>query len=68
MPSPEVSLVSKLVLIPVAPEDRVATLDILRGFAMFGVLWSNLHYWYGGPLSATALDTANRLDRGLDGG
>ena len=67
MPSPEVSLVSKLVLIPVAPEDRVATLDILRGFAMFGVLRSNLHYWYGGPLS-TAPDTANRLDRGLDGG
>ena len=43
-------------LAPVAPEDRVATLDLLRGFAMFGVLWSNLHFWYGGPLKVTTLD------------
>jgi len=54
----KVSRVGDRTLVPVAPEDRVATLDILRGFAMFGVLWSNLHFWYGGPWSVTALDSA----------
>ena|SRR5262252_8710451 len=33
-----VSEIRDRVLAPVAPEGRVATLDILRGFAMFGVL------------------------------
>jgi uncharacterized protein len=46
-------------LAPVPPEDRVVTLDILRGFAMFGVLWSNLNDWYG------TLDAATPLDRSL---
>ena len=55
MLSPNGSEVRKLALTPVAPEDRVATLDILRGFAMFGVLWMNLHGWYG-ALSVTPLD------------
>jgi uncharacterized protein len=44
---------------PVAPSERIAGLDLLRGWAMFGVLWSNLNDWY---------DTANevtRLDRVL---
>lgn len=32
---------------PVAPSSRIAILDVLRGFAMLGVLWSNLYVWYG---------------------
>lgn len=28
-------------------EERILLLDVLRGFAMFGVLWSNLNDWYG---------------------
>src|SRR6185369_6049718 len=34
---------------PVPPAERIATLDILRGFALFGVLWSNLNGDYGAP-------------------
>jgi len=37
------------VLAPVTPAERIATLDILRGFALFGVLWSNLNSDYGAP-------------------
>lgn len=34
---------------PVPPAERIATLDILRGFALLGVLWSNLNGDYGAP-------------------
>ena len=33
-------------LAPVAPRERVATLDVLRGFAMLGVLLGNLYVLY----------------------
>ena len=32
---------------PIAPKDRILLIDLLRGLAMFGVLWSNLNDWYG---------------------
>lgn len=41
---------------PVAPEERVAALDLLRGWAMFGVLWSNLNDVYVKRAPSTALD------------
>jgi uncharacterized protein len=41
---------------PVAPAERIAALDLLRGWAMFGVLWSNLNDWYGTTDPATRLD------------
>lgn len=44
---------------PVSPDERIHGLDLLRGWAMFGVLWSNLNDWYGTE------DPATRLDRGL---
>lgn len=44
---------------PVAPPERIHALDLLRGWAMFGVLWSNLNDWYG------TKDPATPLDRGL---
>jgi hypothetical protein len=31
-------------------------LDLWRGLAMFGVLWSNLNDWYGTHSATTALD------------
>lgn len=34
-------------LSPVAPDERIHALDMLRGLAMFGALWSNLNDWYG---------------------
>lgn len=40
---------------PVAPDARVAALDVLRGFALFGVLWSNLNH-YNPVAPASALD------------
>lgn len=43
-------------LTPVAPHERIHALDLLRGWAMFGVLWSNLNDWYGPTKPATALD------------
>ena len=33
---------------PVAAQERLVLIDVLRGLAMFGVLWSNLNDWYGG--------------------
>jgi uncharacterized membrane protein YeiB len=60
MASAKVSGLREEVLAPVAPEERIGTLDILRGFAMFGVMWSNLHYWYGGPSAVTSLTGGSR--------
>lgn len=42
--------------VPVPPEERIGALDLLRGFALFGVLWSNLNDWYGTTAPATRLD------------
>jgi len=41
---------------PVAPGERIQALDLLRGWAMFGVLWSNLNDWYGVADEKTGLD------------
>jgi len=34
---------------PVARSERIATLDVLRGFGLFGVLWANLNADFGAP-------------------
>ena len=41
---------------PVAPSERIQALDLLRGWAMFGVLWSNLNDWYGTAEETTRFD------------
>ncbi|HEY3113279.1 MAG TPA: DUF418 domain-containing protein [Gemmatimonadaceae bacterium] len=46
------------VLRPVAPQERIRALDLLRGWAMFGVLWSNLNDVYANHASVTTLDHA----------
>jgi uncharacterized protein len=43
---------------PVAPSERIGGLDLLRGWAMFGVLWSNLNDWYD---TATEITRADRV-------
>jgi uncharacterized protein len=43
---------------PVAPEERIHALDLLRGWAMFGVLWSNLNDHYGTRDPVTGFDHA----------
>jgi len=48
---------SRSMLEPVAPSERIHALDLLRGWAMFGVLLSNLNDWYG------TADETTRLDR-----
>jgi uncharacterized protein len=37
---------------PFTPDsDRIVTLDVLRGFALFGILYAHIVFWYaGGPL------------------
>ena len=47
-------------LAPVAPQERIPLLDVLRGFCLFGVLWSNLNDWYTTANPATHLDQAIR--------
>jgi uncharacterized protein len=48
---------SSAALAPVAPEERMHALDLLRGWAMFGVLWSNLNEGnYGLAEPVTRLD------------
>ena len=46
------------ILEPVAPSERIEGLDLLRGWAMFGVLWSNLNDWYYTTSPVTRLDRA----------
>ena len=47
-------------LLPVAPKERVQLFDVLRGFCLFGVLWSNLNDWYTTMPPATPFDHALR--------
>ena len=53
-----------MALQPIAPPERLAALDVLRGGALFGVLASNVHMlfstrWLLGPTADTsALDRA----------
>src|SRR3954469_12109583 len=53
LPPKEASLTD--VLRPVAPQERIRALDLLRGWAMFGVLWSNLNDGYASAGSVTTL-------------
>jgi uncharacterized protein len=46
-------------LAPVRAEERIQILDVLRGFAMLGVLWSNLNDFYG------TLAPSSSFQRGL---
>jgi uncharacterized protein len=43
-------------LVPVAPQERVLLLDVLRGMCLLGVLWSNLNDWYMANDPVTPLD------------
>jgi uncharacterized protein len=43
------------VLAPVLPEERIVVLDVLRGFALFGILVMNMS-WFTQPGSAWALE------------
>jgi uncharacterized protein len=48
-------------LTPVASRERVATLDVLRGFALLGVLIGNLYWLYSGRMFEKIADQT-RLD------
>ena len=47
---------SQSTLEPVAPSERIHALDLLRGWAMFGVLLSNLNDWYATTEETTRFD------------
>ena len=57
-PSPAAAVAAELT--PVAPQERVQLFDVLRGFCLFGVLWSNLNDWYTVAEPVTTLDHALR--------
>ena len=57
-PSPAPAVAAELT--PVAPQERVQLFDVLRGFCLFGVLWSNLNDTYTVARPVTALDHALR--------
>jgi uncharacterized protein len=50
---------------PVAPQDRISEVDIIRGFALFGVLWMNLfsHTWANMPEAHVASLATAGVDR-----
>lgn len=43
---------------PVLPAERIVALDVLRGWALFGVLWSNLVEHYGTTKAVSSADFA----------
>src|SRR5262252_5769622 len=45
-------------LAPIATHERIELLDVLRGFCLFGVLWSNLNDWYTVAAPVTSIDHA----------
>lgn len=48
-----VTFLKNAVPIPAAPltQPRILTIDVLRGFALFGILYAHMIFWYsGGPL------------------
>jgi uncharacterized protein len=53
------------VLDPIAPQERIDSLDILRGFALFGILWVNMpEGWEGGAIDRAFDQVSNLLATG----
>jgi len=52
-------------MVPVAPRERVATIDVLRGFALAGVLLANLFWLYSARQFEHPADT-RLVDRAAD--
>jgi uncharacterized protein len=47
-PTPELAATTRAFLTPVEAQERIQTLDVLRGFALFGILWMNMpSFWEG---------------------
>jgi uncharacterized protein len=49
---------------PTTPKERITSLDILRGFALFGILWVNMPESGGGPIGRFFDQVANLLATG----
>jgi uncharacterized protein len=66
LPMPETDKDSplKAAFDPVAPEKRIDSLDILRGFALLGVLWMNVPQHVGGPIDKIFDQMSNLLATG----
>jgi uncharacterized protein len=50
--------------LPTTPNQRIDSLDILRGFALFGILWMNMPEHVGGPIDRIVDNTCSLLARG----
>lgn len=67
-----ISFLKNTAPIPAAPltQPRILTIDVLRGFALFGILYAHMIFWYsGGPLPEKIyqayLDIPNGIAIGL---
>jgi uncharacterized protein len=49
---------------PIAPQERIDSLDILRGFALFGIFWVNMPGGGGGPIGEFFDQVRNLLATG----
>ncbi|MDR7090185.1 DUF418 domain-containing protein [Cellvibrio fibrivorans] len=51
---------------PIHKMDRIVTLDVLRGFALFGILYAHMIFWYaGGPLPQETYQLYKDLGSGI---
>lgn len=49
-----------------APHERLVTVDVLRGFALFGILYAHMILWYtAGPLPQALLEKFQSIPSGL---
>lgn len=48
-------------LAPIEPQERIQTIDILRGFALFGILWMNMPAYQQGPGFQQIVDQLGNL-------
>lgn len=53
--------------LPFTPDsERIVTLDVLRGFALFGILYAHMIFWYaGGPLPEATYQLYKDLGSGI---
>src|SRR4051794_38661475 len=49
-----------------SPQDRIITVDALRGFALFGILYSHMVFWYtAGPLPQETFNSFKDIGSGI---
>jgi len=64
-PTSELAATTRAFLTPVEAQERIQTLDVLRGFALFGILWMNMpSFWEGTAFQRTFAQLGELLAEG----